>query len=250
MSKTYEVKIGKKKYEVRHPGIKEYEVANLAKQRRFKECIQDDNYFLKDNLNKILTDKGYWTKEKDEELDNLQKELGTRLEKLEDGGIELDAAKSLAVEVKILREAINSLTMKNREFAAFTVEHQADDAYFDTLVAECTYKAGKRAFSNLKDYIEKSTEDYAVACARKLMEVLYGLSDKWETKLPENEFLIEYGYMDENMNFTDAVYGSEVKGEPKEEKKKKPFLKNGEPVEPTKLIEGEVETVETVTSDS
>ena len=108
------------------------------------------------------------------------------------------------------------------------------------MVALCSYdEQGNKLFKNLEDYLSKSTEDYAVACARELSSVIYGITEDWEKELPENKFLLEYKFIDEDLNYINEEgkkvdsQGNLLEDKPAQEQKKekKPFLKNGNPVE-------------------
>jgi hypothetical protein len=130
----------------------------------------------------------------------------------------------------LLRYKLLLLTAKEREFDELTVEAQSDNAYFDTLVSECVYdEEGKKVYSSYQDYLDKKSETYSYECASALAEMLYEFKD-FERTLPENSFLLEYGFVDSELKLIE----DEVVEEKEEEVVTfKPFLKDGEPVNKT-----------------
>lgn len=226
-----------KKYFVSKPTAKQDALAKLEANKKFREALDGGSY-LREELNKKLMERGIWSDKEDKELKDRQTKLIECLNKLEEGGIELTEARELAIEAKRSRIAIVLLSHKLREHDGQTVEGQSDNAYFDTLVSLCSLdEEGNRLFKSYEDYLEKSSEDYAVACATELSSLVFGLNDDWEKELPENKFLLEYKFIDEEMNYIDSE-GRKVDSEGnlvKEKegptvKEKKPFLVNGNPV--------------------
>lgn len=220
------VTVNEKEYVVRNPGQKEINKAKLESNKIFKKCLSSDEYFLREELYTILRKRGYWNDDKETELTQLRKDLNEQEEILKKGGIELDAAKDVALRLKLLRYQLILLTAKEREFDMLTVEAMADNAYFDYLVAESVFDSeGNKVFSSYQDYQDKKEEEYAYKCAETLSTMMFDFED-FEKKLPENEFLLEYGFMNDDLSL--------VETEEKVEEEKvefKPFLRNGEPVQ-------------------
>lgn len=221
------VTVGEKNYVIRKPGHKEVTKAKMESNKVFKKCLSSDEFFLRDELYTILRDRGFWNDEKEKELQDLKKTIVDKELVLKKGGIELDEAKNVALELRVLRYRLLLLTAKEREFDSLTVEAQADNAYFDSLVAESVFdEEGNKIFSSLQDYEEKRSEEYAYTCAEKLGEMLYDINN-FEKELPENKFLVEYGFANEDLKLIEE----DNEEEEKEEVVFSPFLKNGEPVQ-------------------
>lgn len=247
-----------KKYFIAKPGAKQESQAKLESNKKFREALGSQAYF-REELNKVLIERGIWTEAEDKQLQEYQEKIAENIRILdEEGGIELEEAKKLAMETRKYRLAQILLSHKLREHDAYTVEGQCDNAYFDTLVALCSYdEEGNRLFKSYEDYLDKAGEEYAVACAKELSKLLYGLEDNWEKELPENKFLIEYKFVDEDLNYIDSqgrkvdsegrliddngryineegkfidIHGNLVDENGKKVKEKKPFLVNGNPV--------------------
>lgn len=217
-----------KDYFVRKPGKKEISSAKLESNKVFKKCLSSDEYFLRDELYSILRKRGYWNDEKEKELNDLKVKIEEKEKVLKKGGIELEEAKDIAIELKLLRYNLLLLTVKEREFDEFTVENQADNTYFDCLVSLCVFdEEGNKVYSSLQDYLDKKEEDYSFKCASALSEIIYEIKD-FEKSLPENSFLLEYGFVNEDLTFIENEEDKE--SEPEPENTFSPFLKNGEPI--------------------
>jgi len=220
------VTVNEKEYIVRNPGQKEIRKAKLESNKVFKKCLSSDEYFLREELYTVLRKRGYWNDQKEGELKQLRKEIDEQEEILKKGGIELDEAKNVALKLKFLRYQLILLTAKEREFDMLTVEAMADNCYFDYLVSECVFDSeGNKVFSSYQDYQDKKEEEYAYKCAESLSSLLFDFED-FEKKLPENDFLISYGFMNDDLTL--------IETEEKIEEEKvefKPFLRNGEPIQ-------------------
>lgn len=221
------VVVDDKSYIIKKPGRKEIERAKAEQNRTFKKYLESGDYFLREELYDILRKRGFWNDEKQKELEKLKEEIAKREKVFEEGGVELEEAKQKAFETRLLRMQLLTLTIKEREYDDHTVDAKADNAYFDALVAECVYdEEGNKIFSSYQDYEDNKDEEYASTCARALGNMLFDV-DSFEKELPENKFLLEYEFVDEDLNIID----NEKEPQEEEEVEFKPFLKNGEPVQ-------------------
>ena len=84
-----------------------------------------------------------------------------------------------------------------------TAEGQADNAKFNYLVYACTLnkETQTKYFNSYEDYMERSSEEAAVLAAQNLANMIYGLEANYEHKLPENEFLINYKFVNKDLRF-------------------------------------------------
>lgn len=231
-----EVIIGDKTYYVAKPTAPDEGKAKLQQSKTFSQALEN-GACLKVQLNKVLKQRKIWDEEDDKEIEELTEKLAENLNKLEEGGFDIMEARKLAIETYRLRMAVVAKGAVLREHNSLTAEGQADDAYFDTLVACCCYNEdGTKVFKNYEDYINKSEEEYAVLLAQELSKIIYGNLD-YIKELPENQFLQEFGfindnleYIDENGNRVNDDYEPVVEENKEEKPKRKPFLKNGEPI--------------------
>ena len=207
---------------------------------------------LKSELEKIMKERGISNEEVEEEIKKIQKDLIKKLDKLEAGGIALEDAKKLAIEINDLRNDIIIKLSDKRDFMVTTVEGKAEQSYLDYLVSATTVyndDRKKKYFKDYKDYLSRKSDEDAFRIAQRYAEIMYDTIFD-ERKLPENEFLIEYGFMNEDMRLVNEdghlvdLKGNLVNDAGQKvkivdgkdvvigEKKRKPFLdKNGKPIE-------------------
>lgn len=229
-----EIKFEEVTYFVSKPKAEDEAQARLKQSKVFNEALQG-GACLKSQLNKVLRERKVWDESDQKEVDELSKKVEDNIEKLNEGGFDIMEARELAIQSYNLRMALLEKLSIIREHNSLTAEGQADDAYFDALVARCCFKEdGSKVFKSYEDYISKSKEPYASFLAKELSTLIYGDLD-YIKEFPENKFLQEFGFIDDDMNFIDEE-GNKVDSKYQkivEEEKpvRKPFLKNGQPID-------------------
>jgi len=165
---------------------------------------------LRSKLDEYLKKEGLWTDEDQNKVDELTFKVENNLKILKTGKhitgekVKLSEARQLAIETRRDRWRLNLLLGKKREHDAYTVEGQAENARFDYLVSMCVFdEDDNRFYSSIDDYYDKQEELYSVEAATKLASMSFNLEDNWEKKLPENEFLLKYKFVDENLRYVD-----------------------------------------------
>lgn len=154
-------------------------------------------------LDDILVEQGLWDDNKQIEFDTIQKQLTDYEAKLEKGGIPLSAAKDIAIEMRKLRAQFREIIADKTSLDNHSAEGQADSERFNYLVYACTYhKDGKtRYFTSYRNYMDLGDDPVSVSAAHNLANLLYNLEDNYEKKLPENKFLHDYKFVDDNLRF-------------------------------------------------
>jgi hypothetical protein len=191
------------KLDVRTPDLKQINEAQLAYNRGFDIAMRSKAP-LRIEVEALLKDREIWTKVKQDELDKLNTELNTKVNKLLGGGMKLLEARKLAIEIRDQRDKIASLNTERRILDTSTAEAQAEAARFNWFVANCTVytDTGAPFFSkdgkpDVDTYLEDATSDYAQECARQFGVLQYGLDPEFEKKLPENQFLFKFKFVRE-----------------------------------------------------
>jgi len=163
---------------------------------------------LRSKLTEYLKEQGLWTDKDQTKVEELKFRVETNLKILQtgkhiDGGkVKLTEGRKLAIETRRDRLTLNLLLAKQREHDVYTVEGQAENARFDYLVAVCVLdEEGEKIFKDINDYYDKQEEVYAVEAANQLASMSFNMDDDWEKKLPENQFLIKYKLVDENLRY-------------------------------------------------
>ena len=100
---------------------------------------------------------------------------------------------------------LRNLISERMDLDVHTAEGQADNARFNYWVSVClVYNDSKKpVFSSLEDYLNNSDKDYASEGASKMAELVYNLNSDFENSLEENEFLREFGLVDDKNRLID-----------------------------------------------
>lgn len=189
---------------VRSPSLNDQREAQKIYNQAFTDAIKSKSV-VRAKLDDLLQDQGLWDAEKQSKFTELQKELLDGEKKLAKGGFSLNEAKDLAIRMKVVRDEIRDLISVRTSLDNHSAEGQADNARFNYLVSVCVvYNDTKEpVFSNLEDYMNRSTEEVAILGAQNLANMLYGLDNDYELNLPENKFLRKYKFIDDKMRLVD-----------------------------------------------
>ena len=195
--KDKEVKRGFKLTEV---SLNQQNEATKVYNRAFRDALES-GALLRNKLEDHMRTQGLWDDSKQKELEEVQSAILNNEKKLAKGGIRLKVAKDLALEMADERVNMRNILMQRNSLDGNTAEGQADNARFDYLVsASLVYSdSGKPYFKDLADYRNRSTEPVALEAARRLAQIIYGLDSNYEKNLPENEFLVEFKFADEEL---------------------------------------------------
>jgi hypothetical protein len=66
-------------------------------------------------------------------------------------------------------------------------------------------ETGKTYFSNYEDYLNRDDDPATGQAAGSLAMLLYNLDPDYEKKLPENQFLAKYNFVDEELHLVDKT---------------------------------------------
>lgn len=184
------------------PSSKIYVEAQKIYNQVFAAAANSGAY-LRDNISKLLIEKGLWDDSKQTELESLTKRINDGERKLAAGGIPLLEARAIALDIRKARvEQINILADRHK-YDAHTAESQAENARFNYLVSSCVVynDTGKPYFQSYDDYLDRAEEQASVDCATKFSDIFYNLSENFEHVRPENKFLKKYGFVDDKLRF-------------------------------------------------
>lgn len=190
---------------IQKPRYDDIHGAQIEKALTFQRGIEKKLY-LKKQMDKILRERGVWDDDLQDKLDTLTKELREKIERLEAGGMKLSEAKELALDISKCRNNLIILSTERQNFASVTADGLAEQAELDYLAAACTvYNSdrSKKYFKDYQDYLARKNDDDAYIISQRFAEILYdAIFD--EKRLPENEFLIEYKFVDEDLRFINS----------------------------------------------
>jgi len=172
--------------------------------KTFADCLKAGG-LLRKKLSEELKKQGLWDDEKQSRLDELQKIIVDKEYKLHKGKIKLSEAKQLALSIKKDREEQTILLSAFNEYDNNTVEGQADNAKFNFLVYSCTvYNETKEKY--FKSYQEFLTykDPIALLAATRYAKQYYGLTENFESTLPENKFLKKFKFINDKLELIDS----------------------------------------------
>jgi hypothetical protein len=181
------------------PNRQELEQAQLVSNRTFKDALLNGAMVRRALMDQLET-QGIWTIEKDDKLEEYNKEIRDHLVAIKGGNIKLSDARDHAIKVRIARMEMIRLQAEKNEYDAFTAEAQAESAKIDYLTSVCLKnEKGEPYFKSMEEYIENSNQPFVIQASNKLATLVYGVDEKWENDLPENKFLQKYGFVDEDL---------------------------------------------------
>jgi hypothetical protein len=189
---------------VQKPDNQTIQRADRVRAKAWNECVTDD-IITKKELTELMRKRGIW----DEEKDTQQKEVVSKISELEQKlylecgkrKSKQEEGKKLAIDIRKERVKLRDLISEKMALEENTAEALADNARFDFLVANCTFKeAGEKVYKDIVDYNSKSSDEIAFSAASALAEILYALDSDFEKNLPENRWLKSKSMVDDEMS--------------------------------------------------
>jgi hypothetical protein len=206
---------GPLKLAVKAPSARNKADAQLYRAKTYSEAVRA-GAMLRAELNKYLRDRELWDDKQEAEFERLRKSVVEGEKVLEtkrhpDGRpVRLSEAREIALRVRREREALQGLLGVRNGIDANTADAIADNASFNFLVAACTvYQEGRfvgkpyfttdAIIGSVDVYIERGSEQVAIDAATNLSELLYGSEKDLLEKLPENQFLKQFKFVNEDL---------------------------------------------------
>lgn len=185
---------------VRSPALQDQREATKVYNQTFSEALKA-RAVVRAKLDDVLMEQGLWDVNKQAQFTKYQSDILEGERKLAKGGIPLNEAKQIALNMRKTRSDLRDLIAVKTNLDTHTAEGQADNARFNYLVSACTvYNDSKEPyFKGYEDYLNRSSDPIAITAAQHLASMLYGLDDDYETKLPENKFLKQYKFVDDQL---------------------------------------------------
>lgn len=203
---TFTVKIEGKdtEFAIRSPSLHDQREAQKIYNQAFSDAVKS-GCIVRGRLNDLLRDQGLWDDHKENRMNTIQQQILDKEKQLAKGGISLKQAKNIAIQIRDLRNDLRELIGVRTNLDNHTAEGQADNAKFNYLVAVClVYKDSQKPyFEGYDEYLNRASELVAIKAAQLLANMLYGLDDDYEKKLPENKFLLQYKLVDNDLRFID-----------------------------------------------
>jgi len=188
-------------FKIYEPTMTEYKEAAKAKNEVFVDAL-NAKAPLRAQINTLLRARGEWDDARETQFNNITKSILENERKLKMGGMKVSQGKQLALEMKKLRLELKTLLTDRSTLDSMTAEGQADNAHFNALVAACLVynNTGERYFKSYEEYVLSTDVTIANTASQKLAELMYTIGSNAEKALPENQFLLKYKFMDENLH--------------------------------------------------
>lgn len=223
-------------YAIIKPNGKQIRESKRIYNRTFANAVRE-KAFLRQNIREIAKEYNIWNEEKEIELNGIRAEIQKYIDKLDRGGIEINEARKYAIEINRLRSKVLDIVSALNDLDQMTAEGQAQDEAKNYLMSQCiVYKHNNKPYcSSVDDFYAKEEDPVVILGVAKYVQLENVDSLEFLETLPEIKFLKEYKFMDDNYNFIDEE-GNKVDSEGNiineivEPIEKKPFLKNGEPI--------------------
>lgn len=209
MSETREFKYDGKEYFVKKPNSKVSQEGQRIYSSEFMRCLKD-GLMVKASLKKFLKEHGVWNDAQEAEEKDISRQINELEIEIYKGGkdrksMTLQEGKAKAIKMKELRNRYAVLISERQSYEANTAESVADNARFDFLVSECAFnKDGTKVYNSYEDYQNRSGDELAYEAASSLAQLLYALEEDYAKKLPENQFLLRFGLVDEELRLINS----------------------------------------------
>lgn len=187
---------------IKSPTLADQREAQKVYNQAFSDAVKS-GCIVRARMDDLLKEQGLWDDSKQQKLNTLQQQLMDNEKTLAKGGISIKTAREVAITMRKIREEIRELISVRTNLDNHTAEGQADNARFNYLIACClVYSMTKeKYFKNYEEYLARAAELVAIKAAQVLANMLYGLDNDYEKKLPENKFLIKYKFVNDNLRF-------------------------------------------------
>lgn len=204
--KNFKVTIDNKEIElcVVRPNVKQRQEGQKVYNKAFRDAVES-GAILRAKVNSVMREQNLWDDNKEAQYRKLLEKINQSERKIKSGGIKLSEAKELALQMRRDRSELRTLTSERSSLDSNTAEGQADNAQFNYWVSACTVYSdtGKSYFNNYEDYVNRDDDPVTGQAASNLALMLYNLDPDYEKKLPENEFLKKYKFVDEALHLVD-----------------------------------------------
>lgn len=173
---------------VEFPGIKESQMADFKYRVAFNEAIRQGIPTSKSML-KWLEKEGIWTKEDDQVIEDIQKEIKNFRKAIEKVGEDTDSAKPYREKISELVKRIDDLREVRNSYLQNTAEAIADEARITYLTYVCSSNAetGEKLWDSFEDFQNDRRQQAISKITYQMMLLLMGIDESLLADLPQEE---------------------------------------------------------------
>lgn len=200
--RTFEVEVDGKKTEfsVVRPNHGTASKAELVYNKAWREAVEAGS-LVRQRVEKVAREQNLWDDAKQAKYVSLLQSVAENELKLAKGGMKLSEARQVALDMRRARAEMRGLLADRNQLDLTTAESVAEKARFNYLVAACTvYENGKPYYRDADDFLSRDNDPVGLVAATEFGKLFYGLEDDFEKKLPENRFLVEYGFVNDDLH--------------------------------------------------
>lgn len=191
-------------YAVKKPTNEQINKGNEERRRVFNDELSAGT-ILRDQLDEELRRRKLWSDAREVRYQELRQEVIDGEFKLAKGGISLNKAKEIAIEMREKRAEMVDMLSSRTDLDNNTCEGKADAAKFNYLFTECLVynETGERYFKEgVSDYDKNQSDPVALLGAPEFFYLLSD-TDGVDDRLPENKFLKKYKFANERYELVD-----------------------------------------------
>lgn len=178
--------------------------AQLVYNKFFHEVLKNGG-ILSSKLNSYAIEQGIWDEGKEKTRKVLIETITEGMKTLsgKNGKVKVTDAVALAKRMMLARHALQALMFDRNQLEVNSAEGQAEAERFNYLVSQCLVynDTGKPYFSSVDEYLSDGTNPAAIKGFEVLGTFVYGVDKDAEANLPENKFLKEWGYLNDELKF-------------------------------------------------
>lgn len=203
---------------VSQPNDKQETDADIYSSQVFAKLAREKNedgspaYMVRAKLDEFLRDCGIYTEKDFNNLSNIADRINDLEAKLYAGQMSKKQGRDLAVQLRIARYELLVLLNRKAAYDVNTIEHHCQNARMDYLITECIRREdGSKIFKSVDEYKRDSDiKPHILPCITKLASMVSTYDADYEKKLPENKFLLKYGFCNDDLDLVDPETGHRV----------------------------------------
>ena len=182
------------------PDSTDHKDSQKAYNKAFRVALESGG-LLRQKIDDYAEEQGIWNEAKQKQNDEYVERINAMEELLQKGGIRLEEAKKVALDLKSLRIEFRSFLAEKNSLDQISVEGQAENARFAEIVRMCMLDPATRKpfFLTQEDYDASSDEPWVLGAASELASLMYGLDPDYDSRLTENKFLKEFDFVNEDL---------------------------------------------------
>jgi ribosomal protein L17 len=200
---------------VKIPDYEQLEEADKVYASKVASLVRESGkrkLLLRQEVDTFIRETKIWTTEDEDKVAELNIEIDGLLNKLRKGGLKVSEGREICIKIGDKRKEMVSITQKRQIFDDTTIESLSESERTDYLIYSSTVSAesGNTYWESLEDMKnDKISEAYRKA-STIMVEMMYGINNEFEKRLPENRWLKKYNFVDDELNYTDRKTGARV----------------------------------------